>query len=204
MTDLIKKYFLVGVILILVVLLFISRCNQPKPDPPKPTIHIDTVWSTHVDTVPGKPKLVYTEPTVVIDSFFIPDKDYEKLRKQYQDLLVLYFQRNVLKDTLKIDSLGHVYVTDTVSKNLISGRVYNYNIRHPEITKIITNYAVPKNQMYIGGSLQGNLTNPVNQINAGLMLKNKKDQLYGIYTGINMDGQLQFGLQSYWKISFRK
>ena len=200
----VKNNFLVLIILLLLGLIVVQRCNRPKPDPVEPIITRDTTWVTHIDTVPGKPKLIYTEPKVVIDSFFKPDKDYAKLRKQYQDLLVLYFQRNVLKDTLKIDSLGHVYVTDTVSKNLISGRVYNYNIRHPEITKTIILPPISRNQLYIGGSLQGTLTNPVSQINAGIMLKNKKDQLYGVYTGMTMKGEVVIGLSSYWKISFRK
>lgn len=198
------KYWYHFIILLLVVLLLVSRCNQPKPDPQKPVITRDTIWISHTDTVLSKPKLVYTDPKVVIDSFFLPDKDYAKLRKQYQDLLVLYFQRNILKDTLKIDSLGHVYVTDTVSKNLISGRVYNYTIKYPKIIETITLPPKPRNQLYVGGTLQGNLINPVSQINAGLMLKNKRDQLYGVSAGINMDGQLQLGISSYWKISFRK
>lgn len=202
--NIVIKYWYSFIILLLIVLLLVSRCNQPKPDPQKPIITRDTVWISHTDTVKTKPKLVYTDPKVRIDSIFLPDKDYEKLRKQYQDLLVLYFQRNVLKDTLKLDSLGNVYVTDTVSKNLISGRVYNYTIKYPKITETIKLPPKPRNQLYIGGMLQGNITNPVSQINTGLMLKNKKDQLYGISAGMNMNGQLQLGISSYWKISFRK
>ena len=147
---------------------------------------------------------MYTDPKVIIESKYLPDSNYATLYKQYQDLLVLYFQRNVLKDTLRIDSLGSVYVTDTVSKNLISGRLYNYTIKYPKITETVIVPAKPRNQLYIGGSLQGNLINPVNQINAGVMLKNKKDQLYGISAGINMNGQLQLGISSYWKIHLGK
>jgi len=202
--SIVIKYWYSFIILLLIVLLLVSRCNQPKPDPQTSIVTRDTVWISHTDTIKTKPKLVYTDPKVRIDSIFLPDKDYEKLRKQYQDLLVLYFQRNVLKDTLKLDSLGHVYVTDTVSKNLISGRIYNYSIKYPKITETIKLPPKPRNQLYIGGSLEGNITNPVNQINTGLMLKNKKDQLYGISAGMNMNGQLQLGISSYWKISFRK
>ncbi|MEI7943050.1 MAG: hypothetical protein WCH76_07830, partial [Candidatus Riflemargulisbacteria bacterium] len=157
--NIVIKYWYHFIILMLIGLLFISRCNQPKPDPQKPII--TTVWISHTDTVKTKPKLVYTDPKVRIDSIFLPDKDYEKLRKQYQDLLILYFQKNVLKDTLKLDSLGHVYVTDTVSKNLISSRIYNYSIKYPKITETIKIPPKPRNQLYIGGMLQGNLTNPV-------------------------------------------
>jgi hypothetical protein len=82
--------------------------------------------------------------------------------------------------------------------------MFSYNLKYPIITKIITLPPPSRNQLYIGGSLQGTLTNPVNQINAGVMLKNKKDQLYGAYTGVTMKGEVVVGIQSYWKISFRK
>ena len=198
--NFIKQNFLVLIIGMLVILLILSRCNQPKPDPVKPIIKIDTIWISHINTVHTKPRLVYSDPKVIIEPKYLPDTNYAKLRKQYQDLLTLYFQRNIIKDTLRIDSLGKVYVTDTVSKNLIAGRLYNYTIKYPNITKTIILPPPSRNQLYIGGSLEGNLINPISQINAGLMLKNKKDQLYGISAGINKDGQLQFGIQSYWKI----
>ena len=202
--NIITKYWQYISILLLIILLFISRCNSPKPNPQKPIITRDTIWISHTDTVHTKPKLVYTDPKVRIDSIFLPNKDYATLHKQYQDLLTLYFQRNVLKDTLKLDSLGKVYITDTLSKNLISGRVYNYTIKYPKVIETITLPPISRNQLYIGGMLQGNITNPVSQINTGLILKNKKDQLYGISAGINKDGQMIIGVSSYWKISFRK
>lgn len=198
------KYWYHFIILLLIVLLIVSRCNRPGPDPPKPTIHIDTIWSTHVDTVPGKPKLVWSKPEIVIEPQYLPDTNCIRLKKQYTDLLDLYFRQNVYKDTLKIDSTGFVYVTDTLARNKISNRKFNYNLTYPIITKTITLPPISRNQLYIGGSLQGNLTNPVSQVNAGLMLKNKKDQLYGVSAGMNMNGQLQIGISSYWKISFRK
>ena len=198
------KYWYSLIILLLIILLLLSRCNQSKLNPQNPIVTRDTIWISHTDTIKTKPKLVYTDPKIRIDSIFLPNKDYAKLHKQYQDLLVLYFQRNVLKDTLKLDSLGHVYVTDTISKNLVSSRIYTYLIKYPKVIETIILPSVSRNQLYIGGSLQGNLINPVSQINAGFMLKNKKDQLYGISAGINMNGQLQLGISSYWKISFRK
>jgi hypothetical protein len=201
--NFIKQNFLFLIIGLLVILLIISRCNQPKPEPQKPTIHIDTVLVTHTDTVPGKPQIVYTKPEIIPPTF-IPDTDCIKLRKQYIDLLDLYFRKNVYEDTLKVDSIGFVYVKDTVARNSIKDRTFSYNLKYPIITKTITLPPPSRNQLYIGGSLQGNITNPISQINAGVLLKNKKDQIYGAYAGMNMNGQLQLGISSYWKISFRK
>ena len=200
--NIVTKYWQYIIILLLITLLFISRCRPTIID--RPIVTRDTVWITHTDTVHTRPKLVYTDPKVIIELKYLPDTNYAKLHSQYQDLLILYFQKNIVKDTLTLDSLGKVYVTDTVSRNLISGRVYNYTIKYPKITETIKLPPPSRNQLYIGGTLQGNLINPVNQISAGLILKNKKDQLYGISTGITIDGQMIIGVSSYWKIHIGK
>lgn len=182
--------------------MFSGRCSKPLVVE-KPTIVRDTVWIHHDSVVITKPQWVKTLPGS-IETKYLPDTNYQKLLVQYQNLLSLYFAKNIMKDSLKIDSIGYVHVKDTVTKNLISGRTYTYDLKYPVITTTITLPPDRKNQFYIGGSLQGTMTNPVNQINAGLMLKNRKDQLYGIYTGMNMHGELQFGVSSYWKIHLGK
>ena len=202
--NFIKKYFLYLIIGLLLILLLLSRCNKPKPGPVEPIIKRDTVWISHVDTVYTKPKVVYTKPDTIYELKWLPNPDYDKLKQQYNDLLKLYFSTNTVKDTLRLDSLGHVYVTDWVWKNKIESRKFTYNIKVPVIKETITNPVKPRNQLYIGGALQGNLTNPVSQINAGVLLKNKKDQIFGAYTGVDHDGQLNLGIQSYWKIHIGK
>jgi len=202
--NVIKNYFLYLIIGVLMILLLMSRCNKPKPDVVEPIIKRDTVWITHVDTIYTKPKIVYSKPDTVYETKWLPNPEYDKLLQQYNDLLKLYFATNITKDTLKLDSLGHIYVTDWVWKNQIESRKFTYNIKIPVVKESITNPVKPRNQLYIGGALQGNFTNPVNQINAGLLLKNKKDQIFGAYTGIDIDGQLQLGVQSYWKIHIGK
>ena len=156
----------------------------------------------HDSIINSKPQLINTIH-VPPEIKYLPDTNYEKLLAQYREILSLYLDKNIQKDSLKIDSLGYVYVTDTVTKNLIKSRIYDYNLRHPVITTTIINPPVRKTQLYAGGSLQGSVLYPVNQISGGFLLKNKKDQIFGAYTGINKDGQLQLGISSYWKISFK-
>ncbi len=203
--NFIKSNFLYLVIGVLVVLLIIGRCSRPK-NVEEPTIVRDTIWSIHESFVYSKPTLINTiTPGKVIKEIrYLPDSNYDKLLKQYQDLLVLYLNKNVLKDSLKLDSIGFVYVTDTVAKNLISSRSYYYTLKYPKIIETITLPSIRRNQFYIGGGIGGTTISPVNQISAGILLKNRKDQIFGVYTGVTMNGQLGFGVQSYWKISFRK
>lgn len=187
--------------------MLIERCDQ-KIHPQQPIVVRDTVWVDHVGTVISAPQLIKSIPYPV-DRFikeiqYIPDTNYRKLLIQYQNLLGLYLTKNIQKDSLKIDSIGYVSVTDTVTKNLISNRKFSYNLTYPTITNTITLPAKPRNQLYIGGALEGNPTSMINQINAGLLWKNKKDQIFGGYVGIDKDAMFQYGVQSYFKINLRR
>ena len=197
----IKDNFLTLIILVLVVLIFSNRCGKP-PVPEKPKIERDTVWMHHDSVIITKPQIINTLPSK-IDTIYLPDPDYNKLKEQYMTLLTLYLNKNVQRDSLKIDSIGYVFLTDTVTKNFIDSRKYNYSLKYPIITTTITLPPPLKNQVYIGGALQGTPSFPINQITAGLLLKNKKDQIFGAYTGFNKDGNMVLGAQIYWKIKIR-
>ena len=88
---------------------------------------------------------------------------------------------------------------------MIVGRSYKYDLKYPKIKETITikEPYKPKNQLYLGGEISGSRLNLVDQINAGLLFKNKKDQIFGAKVGLNLDGQLHAGVSSYWKISFK-
>ena len=105
-----------------------------------------------------------------------------------------------MQDSIKIDSIGYVKITDTVQKNLIIGRSSNVNVKYPIIKETITLPYTPKNQLYIGGSVQ---LGPVGQLNGGVLFKNKKDQIFGGSVGITSQGQILYGANSYWKIKLK-
>lgn len=202
--NFIKKNYLHLIIGVLLLVIFLQRCNTDKPiTPVPPVVKIDTVWVKHDSVIYSKPKVI-TVIKGVPEIQYVPDPSYDKLVLQYKDLVNLCTAKNVYSDTLKIDFIGYVNVKDTISKNRIQGRSYNYNLKYPVVTKTITLQAPPKTQVYIGGGLQGNQYNIVNQFSAGLLLKTKKDQIYGLYTGIDNNGRIQYGLQTYWKIKLHK
>jgi hypothetical protein len=95
-----------------------------------------------------------------------------------------------------------VAIADTVNKNELLNRSYSYKYKIPTITEkvTITKTNPPKNQVYIGGGVNASKSFGVESLNAGLMLKTKKDQLFGLKVGTSLDGQLSYGFQSYWKI----
>lgn len=200
-----KIDFLNLVIAILVIVLLFKQCNLEPVEPAQPTVKRDTVWIYKDSTVYSKPQVVKTisVPVEQWTKEYLPDTNYAKLVKQYQDVVSQFLAKNVTKDSLKIDSIGYVHVTDTVSKNVVTGRSYKYSLKYPVITNTITLPEKKKNQFYYGGGLQGGNINALDQINAGLLFKNKKDQIYNITVGLNSQGRIIYGANAYWKISLK-
>jgi hypothetical protein len=54
--------------------------------------------------------------------------------------------------------------------------------------------------LYIGGGVIGNKTSGVTNLNAGLLLKTKKDKIYSVIVGTNVEGQISYGFQTFWKL----
>ena len=202
----IEKNFVNIIIGILLLVIFLQRCDN-KVVSAEVKIVRDTTWIEKNNTINSKPQIIKTEPYAVpIDRWnteYLPDSNYSKLFKQYELLVRELLTKNISLDSIKIDSIGHVYITDTISKNIIIGRSTHYDLKYPIITTTITTSQPKKTQWYIGGNIQGEQNNILDQIDAGILIKNKKDQLYGGYVGINNLGHFQFGIQSYFKIKLK-
>ena len=190
-------------ILILAVIIVFQRINSSPDIIEKPIVIRDTVWQKKDSVIYTSPKVVQTIPVKVVSEKYLPDPNYDKLVLQFQELVKLHLAKNIQKDSVKIDSIGFVKVTDTVQNNIVQNRKWEYNIKYPIVKETITQSPKKVNQLYIGGGLQGNQYNIINSINGGLLYKNKKDQIYGLSIGINTNGQLVYGVSSYWKIKFK-
>ena len=132
---------------------------------------------------------------------YLPDTNYSKLVLQYQDVVNQLLSKNIQQDSIRIDTNGYVKIYDTVQKNIVVGRSTQVNIKYPIIKETITLPAKKINQLYIGGQLSGN--KQLDGVGAGLLIKNKRDQIYGLSVGLNKDGQISYGVQSFWKIKLK-
>ena len=190
-------------ILILAVIIVLQRSNSSPDIIEKSIVIRDTIWQKKDSVIYTSPKVVQTIPVKIISEKYLPDPNYDKLVLQYQELVKLHLAKNIQKDSVQIDSIGFVKVTDTVQNNIVQNRKWEYNIKYPIIKETIIEPPKKINQLYIGGGLQGNQYNIINSINGGILYKNKKDQLYGLSIGVNTNGQVVYGLSSYWKIKFK-
>ena len=190
-------------ILILVVIILFQRSNSSPDIIEKSIIVRDTVWQKKDSVIYTSPKVVQTIPVKVVSEKYLPDPNYDKLVLQYQELVKLHLAKNIQKDSVQIDSIGFVKVTDTVQNNIVQNRKWEYSLKYPIIKETIIQSPKKVNQLYIGGRLQGNQYDIINSVNGELLYKNKKDQIYGLSVGINTNGQLVYGVSSYWKIKFK-
>ena len=190
-------------ILILAVIIVLQRSNSSPDIIEKPIVIRDTVWQKKDSVIYTSPKVVQTIPVKIISEKYLPDPNYDKLVLQYQELVKLHLSKNVQKDSVQIDSIGFIKVTDTVQNNVVQNRKWEYNIKYPIIKETVIQPPKKINQLYIGGGLQGNQYNIINSVNGGILYKNKKDQIYGLSVGINTNGQAVYGVSSYWKIKFK-
>jgi hypothetical protein len=205
--ELKKVSILEIVVLILLIIILLQKCGGNPENPTAPQITRDTVWVHTDSTILSKPQLIKTEPYAVpIDRWnteYLPDTNYSKLVLQYQELVKELLSINHYRDSLPVDSLGYVIVNDTMSRNTILGRSFDYNFHYPVITNTITIPEPKRTQWYVGGTIQGEQGTIINQINANLLIKNKRDQMFGGHVGLNKSGAIQIGLSSFWKIKLK-
>lgn len=199
-----KISYLVIIGLVIVILLQRQCTSGTLPEEPVVITKVDTLWKEVHDTIKKDVPIYVSIPTKPGPEY-IPSDNCDSLRKQYLVLRDKYITRNVYVDTIKIDTFGIVKVIDTVQFNRLLTRLSIPDLKIPIITKetTIIKKADPVRQLYIGGNLFGN-QNSLQAITPGLIYKTKKDQIYQANVGLNFDGQLTFGLGTYWKINLNK
>jgi hypothetical protein len=202
--EFIRKNLLSLAVIVLLVVVVLQKCAQPGASE-GPTIVRDTAWVVKDSLIYSKPQLVKTievESHDTIINQYIPDTNYAKLVIQYQEIVNQLLAKNIMEDSVRIDSNGYVKITDTVQKNLIVGRGTQVNIKYPIIKETITLPAKKVNQLYVGGAFQTGGDNP--QIGASALLKTRNDFLFGGSLSINTYGDLQYGVNAFWKIKLKK
>ena len=178
-------------IVVLAVLLFLQRsCSStPKPKPEVITeveVRYDTIKVTETKYIPK-----YVEKTVVdIDTFNAPIDTLTILKD--------YYAKYYYIDTIEIDSLGTIVVSDTVTRNLISKRDVQSNLLIPTTTVNNTVY-LNKRELYGGISVSGQ-PDQINLVGGELLYRNKRKQAYGFGVGVNPDFQPVYTVRMYWKV----
>jgi hypothetical protein len=211
MSNLFKIDYKLIIILILLAILYFQNCKGSEEENVitidgkkfgllKYTLDTVEVTNTTVKNVKGDD--IYHE-TFEIDTAFLPPV------VDTQQILKDFFAKNVYKDTLILnDSLGYVFIIDTITKNKLLERSWTAKVKSREIKKEIIVKELPKNEFYLG--INGNLdkVDYLNSVGTGLIIKNKKDNIIQLNIGLS-NKQLNnsssnftpyFGGGYYWKL----
>ena len=196
------------VILALIAVIFIQRCNCAC-DGVIPTVDsvttTDTFWKKQDTFWRNKPVPYKIEVPVTVPPEYIPNPDCEELKTQYSTLVDKYLTRRIYIDTARYDS-SFVVVTDTIEKNKIDHRRYDFHLKYPLVkqTTTITKIIPERRQVYFGGGVSGNNTQLINRFDVGLLYKDKKDRVFIVDGTADLNGNYGAEISSYWKISLRR
>ena len=205
--NFIKKNFSYLVIAALVIVIIFMRSCSGTSNGGKEIIKVDgkkyEVIKRETDTI----------RVPVIQTVYKPGNDiihevinYVNIPANVDSMAVVkdYFATRVYKDTLKLEGdLGYITVTDSITKNALAGRLWNSNVNKTTINNTIYLKELPRTQLYIGGTL-GMQRPEALTIGGNLILKDKKDRMYGIGYGVNSNLNSYFQASMLWKISLKK
>ncbi len=206
----VKLNILFSILLLLVIVIFgVKNCRNNNANPNNFSDTTHTVYYEHHDTT------IITKPTIIntyhhdshTDSIeYKPSSNYDSLLNQYNILKNDHLAYNISKDSVKVDTLGYIGITDTTHKNQIIGRSVHPNLRVPVKTTTITNTIYPpqKNQFFIGPGINGSQIEPIKGINLGLIYKSKKDAIWQVQTDYDFKDGINYTLSRYFLISFKK
>jgi hypothetical protein len=128
-------------------------------------------------------------------------------------LLHDYFAKNIYKDTLRLpDSLGYVFLTDTITKNKIEGRTFVANVKQRTIKETTIVKELPKTKLFYGLEGGFNKADVVSHLGFGFLINTKSDKIYHLGLGVanrttdGTSGALApyIGGGVYWKIRLKK
>ena len=193
------------IIVILAIIIMLQRCGKGNTTPAEVKVTRDTIWIHKDSTIYSKPQLIktITVPVEQWNTEYLPDTNYTKLLQQYQDIVAKYLSSNLLQDSIKIDSIGYLKITDTISLNLVKGRSTSYKFKYPVVKETLTIAPEPKRQVYAGVGLGGDGVKLIDQVSLGMLYKDRKDRIFGASIMASPRG-IEYGVQSFWKIKLKK
>ena len=204
MKNIFKNFQSLIIIGLIIVIFLLRECRgekSPIPTEPITVVKIETKYDTIVETVPTYiPKYktrVKWKTKTVHDTIEIHDT----IPVDTASVLEEYFAAYAYTDTLKKDSVTFI-INDTISQNKILSRGIKYNLVYPT-TIIQTEREVNKRELYVGFGLGGD-RQQISYAGSELILRTKKDKLYGVGIGVNNSFQPILTFKMNWKVKMPK
>ena len=219
---LIKRWREILILLLVGIILFLRGCGSDYCD--KEIVEID---GEKFELLEQKTDTVFVEKEVKVTKY-VPKYITKEVIKEVEipvdidSLAVIkdYYAKYVVKDTLNLtydfpevvtDSLGNKpsgdlgfgILTDVISQNAIESREIDWFFKIPTVYNTTIVKELPKNEFYIGLGTGIDQTNGLNNLSGNILLKNKKQNIYGLNLGLsNQLGEYKpfIGGSIYWKL----
>jgi hypothetical protein len=196
-----QSLIIIGLIIVIFLLRECRGEKSPLPAEPVTIVKIETKYDTIVETVPTYiPKYktrVKWKTKTVHDTVEVHDT----IPVDTASVLEEYFATYAYTDTLKKDSVTFI-INDTISQNKILSRGIKYNLVYPT-TIIQTEREVNERELYVGFGLGGD-RQQISYAGSELILRTKKEKLYGVGIGINNSFQPILTFKINWKVKMPK
>ena len=174
-------------------MLYRAECGRPVVATPADKVVVDGKKYEVVKKVIDTQYIKYTQKgktdTIVQDTVIylkIPTLD----SSQVDSVLKLYYAKYLYLDTFRL-KYGKIYVQDSVQQNKIISRSWGADLLIPVENKTVTVKEPPRNQVYFGPKFEySNRLSP----GIGMILKTKRDRMYGISVGIGNNAPVYGGL----------
>jgi len=206
-----------NILLIAFIALFIWQMKSGKINIGKTMVvngkAYEVIKEIHDTTELEKIKTLWKKGQDIFHETILHDTTIKLVNVDTVALLHDYFAKNIYNDTLHLpDSLGFVFLTDTITKNKIEGRKFTAKVKERVINNTTIVKELPKTKVFYGIEGGFNKADVVSHLGFGTLINTKSDKIYHLGVGVanrttdGTNGKLAPYISGgvYWKLKLRK
>ena len=111
-----------------------------------------------------------------------------------------YFAKNIFADTIRLDTNGFVFISDTVQKNKIIGRYFMSHIIERQVNNTMIVKPVPTWHLYAGFDVSLDRIEFINRVGGNILFQKKNGRMIGLGTGLTSKATPYISFQYYFKL----
>ena len=204
MKSLFKNFQSLIIIGLIIVIFLLRECrgdSKGAPTEPVKVVKVETKYDTIVKEVTSYVPEYRTEVKWKTKTIHDTIEVHDTIPIDTASILEDYFKAYAYNDTLKEDSITLI-VNDIISQNQIMSRNIKYSLVYPT-TIIQTEREVNKRELYVGFGIGGD-RQQLSYAGGELLLRNKKERIYGVGLGINQNFEPILTFKMSWKVKMPK
>ena len=204
MKSIFKNFQSLIIIGLIIVIFLLRECRgekSPLPTEPVKVVKVETKYDTIVKEVTSYVPEYRTEVKLKTKTIHDTIEVHDTIPIDTASILEDYFKAYAYNDTLKEDSITLI-VNDIISQNQIMSRNIKYSLVYPT-TIIQTEREVNKRELYLGFGIGGD-RQQLSFVGSELLLRNKKERIYGVGLGINQNFEPILTFKMSWKVKMPK